>query len=358
MSLLQLKTENIRAIGLMSGTSLDGLDIAYCEFQFIEGQWFYRFIEAETIPYSGWWKKRLSNVFYGTAEEFSKTHVDLGHYFGQEIMLFSKRHHIEQIDLIASHGHTVFHNPKQQFTTQIGDLAAINAISGLPTVGDFRTKDLALGGNGAPLVPIGDEKLFNSYSSCVNLGGFANISFAKNKERLAFDCCPVNLAINYFSDKIDLPYDAEGQIAANHPVDIDALIRLNQLHFYQSQAPKSLGREWFEDNFLSIITAEHLDPKTAISTCTEHAAIQIAKHLLPGKNLITGGGAYNDYLLKRIQHHAIEGVHLVKPEAQLIEFKEAMIFAFLGTLKLLGEVNVLKSVTGAKIDHSSGAIYL
>jgi anhydro-N-acetylmuramic acid kinase len=358
MSLIPLNKSSIHAIGLMSGTSLDGLDIAYCNFQFTENQWTYKIINAETIPYSGWWKKKLHNLFSGSAEEYSKTNTDLGHYFGQEILLFQKRHHINQVDLIASHGHTIFHNPKQQFTSQIGDLSAINAITNCPTIGDFRTKDLALGGNGAPLVPIGDAMLFSKYASCVNLGGFANISFSKSKTRIAFDCCPVNMAINHFASELNLPFDDKGLIAANNAVDLDILERLNRLNFYQNEPPKSLGREWFEDSFLPLLSSKDLDPRVAISTCTEHAAIQIGKQLVPGNNLITGGGAYNDFLIKRIKHHTSNAVKLIIPESNLIEFKEALIFAFLGNLKALGEINVLKSVTGAKIDHSSGAIYL
>lgn len=358
MQLIKKDSTEIKAIGLMSGTSLDGLDIAYCSFKWQNNQWQYRLMQAETIPYSSWWKKRLETIFEGSAEDYAKTHVDFGHYCGQEVLLFMEKHAISDVHLIASHGQTVFHNPQQQYTSQIGDLSAINAVTKLPVVGDFRSKDIALGGQGAPLVPIGDRFLFSEYVSCINLGGFANTSYELNGARIAFDICPVNIALNHFCQMLNVPFDKDGNIARQNNIHHDCLSRLNHLNYYHLTPPKSLGREWMEDTFLPILLNEELGPEDAIATCTEHAAYILGKSLKPGKNLITGGGAYNTYLIELIQKYAPLDAKIHLPESNIIEFKEALIFAFLGVLRMLGEPNVLKSVTGAKMDHSSGAIYL
>ncbi len=358
MKTLLEKTQNIRAIGLMSGTSLDGLDIAYCQFSLENDQWTYQINQAETIPYSQWWQKRLAGLTAASAEELAKTHADFGHHCAREVQLFLERNQIKELDLIASHGHTIFHNPNQQYTYQIGEASVINCVTGVPTVSDFRIKDIALGGQGAPLVPIGDRYLFGQYQSCVNLGGFANISYEKNNARIAYDCCPLNIVINHFAKKCDVDFDEDGVIARDSDIDGDLLLRLNSLQYYQQAPPKSLGKEWVDSFVLPIIQASEVNPKVAIATFTEHAAFIIASQLIPGRNLFTGGGTFNKFLIDRIEHLSTTDKKIIIPNDFEICFKEALIFAFLGCLKLMGKPNVLKSVTGAKIDHSSGAIYL
>jgi len=341
-------------IGLMSGTSLDGLDICYAAFT-EKNNWEYKILTAATLSYSDFWKEKLSGANSLSAEEILALNSEYGFYLGKEVQNFISENNIQKIDVIASHGHTIFHQPENKFTFQIGDGRAIKQITNFPVVYDFRMQDVLLGGNGAPLVPIGDRLLFSQYDACLNLGGFSNISFEKNSQRVAFDICPVNFVLNFLCEKIHLQFDKNGEIARNHSVDEVGLKKLNQLDFYQQIGPKSLGREWVEKNIYPILSS--LNPKIAIATFTEHAAQQIAKtcteHQIKSV-LITGGGAYNSYLLERIKFHSKSEITL--PEEQLIEFKEALIFAFMGVLRILNKNNVLASATGAAHNHCSGLL--
>lgn len=352
-------------IGVMSGTSLDGLDIAYCSFS-NKKNWEYTIIKAETIEYNTEWKNKLSTIETKSALELALLDSAYGSYIGNLVNAFIKKNKInttaafkKRTLLIASHGHTIFHQPQKRMTLQIGSGAAIAAECNLPVVNDFRSKDVALGGQGAPLVPVGDALLFNKYNACINLGGFANISFAQIKKRIAYDICPVNIVLNTLANKLGKKYDEGGIIARKGKVNIALLKQLNQLPYYNQAIPKSLGKEWVLKTIYPLLAKYKLNPIDSIATITEHAALQIAK-AIPTKKasnvLITGGGAYNTYLIERIKANTTANINI--PDKNTVEFKEALIFAFLGMLRVQNKINTLKSVTGARMDSIGGAIYL
>lgn len=283
-----------------------------------------------------------------------KLNADYGIFLGEAVKNFLKKNKIKNPHVISSHGHTVFHRPEKKFTTQIGDGRAIKIITGKPVVYDFRQQDVLLGGNGAPLVPIGDELLFGDFDACLNLGGFANISFKKNGKRTAFDVSPVNFVLNFFSEKLGKKYDENGDFARSGTVDEKILSELNQIEFYSQNRPKSLGAEWVDEFILP--KSNSMKPTDALATFTQHAAFQIRK-IFDAENignvLVTGGGAYNSYLLEKIFSGKTE---IIIPSAEIIEYKEALIFAFMGLLKTLGENNVISSATGSSQDHCTGII--
>ena len=347
-----------KVIGLMSGTSLDGLDIAFCSFELVEGKWQYEIQVAETIPYSDEWKRRLMNVEHGSALDLGYTHSEYGHLLGNFTKTFIEKHKI-QPDFVASHGHTIFHQPDKHLTFQIGDGSAIAAECLLPVISDFRTMDVALGGQGAPLVPIGDRLLFHEYDLCLNLGGFANISFEENGKRIAFDICPVNIVLNYLASRVGKLYDPSGEMAAIGNASFSLLSAFNQLPFYSKKPPKSLGKEWVVSNIFPLLNNSTIVLNDQLNTFCEHIAVQIynvTANREKGRILITGGGTYNQYLLNRIQHHCKHQV--VIPDNKTINFKEALIFAFLGVLRWREEKNCLKSVTGALTDSVGGSIFI
>lgn len=342
----------------MSGTSMDGLDIACCVFTHLGKRWNFDIKAAETIKYSDSLAEKLKNAPKASAEQLWKTHVEFGKFSGTEVKKFVTKHKLKPL-LIASHGHTVFHQPHNGFTCQIGDGSQIAAISEFPTICDFRSKDLALGGQGAPLVPIGDAFLFPEYQACLNIGGIANISFRKNKQTQAFDICPANIVFNYYAERKGKAFDKGGEFASKGTVNEIVLQKLNDLPFYKSKGHKSLGREWIEDAVISLVENNKLSTENSLATALEHCAIQVANVLNKNeiKNvLITGGGAYNTFLLKRIQAHT--KCKLIVPDKKIVEYKEALIFGLLGVLRYLEIPNCLKSVTGAKKDNIGGAIYL
>lgn len=342
------------AIGLMSGTSLDGLDICYAKFQNI-ATWEFEIIKTETIPYSSEWKNRLLNAILLSAEDLLALDKEYGFYLGEKTQEFISKNNITDLDFIASHGHTVFHQPQRKFTLQIGDGRAIKLTTKKPVIYDFRSQDVLMGGNGAPLVPIGDELLFSQYDACLNLGGFSNISLQKNHQRIAFDISPVNVVLNYFAEKLGKNYDENGDFARNGAINFKILEELNALTFYQKPAPKSLGVEFVNSEIFPLLKDEI--PENIIATFTEHIAEQIAKVFSDNQLktvLVTGGGTFNTYLLEKIRGKS--QTELIVPDENIINFKEALIFAFMGVLRLRNEVNVLCSATGSSDNHSSGII--
>ena len=342
------------AIGLMSGTSLDGLDICYAKFQNI-ANWEFEILKTETIPYSIKWKNRLQNAILLSAEDLLALDKEYGFYLGEKTQEFISKNNITDLDFIASHGHTVFHQPQRKFTLQIGDGRAIKLITKKPIIYDFRSQDVLMGGNGAPLVPIGDELLFSQYDACLNLGGFSNISLQKNHQRIAFDISPVNVVLNYFAEKLGKNYDENGDFARNGAINFKILEQLNALTFYQKPAPKSLGVEFVNSEIFPLLKDEI--PENIIATFTEHIAEQIAKVFNDNQLktvLVTGGGTFNTYLLEKIREKS--QTELIVPDENIINFKEALIFAFMGVLRLRNEVNVLCSATGSSENHCSGIL--
>jgi len=345
------------SIGCMSGTSLDGLDLVACRFTTDEA-WKFEIIKAVTIPYSHKWINKLSKAAELNALGFALLHNEFGKFIGKQVADFCSD--LPDLpDLVSSHGHTIFHQPHKKLTVQIGNGAQIAAASGLPTACDFRSLDVALKGQGAPLVPIGDELLFGEYELCLNLGGIANFSFRENDERKAFDICPANMAFNHFTKELGYEYDLDGNLGRTGVVQEELLSLLNSLDFYQLTGPKSLGREWFEKEFLPLISSFQLEHKDILRTLYEHISDQLTfsvDQYPKGKILITGGGARNVFLIELFSEKTKHKT--IVPSAQIIDFKEAIIFAFLGILRLRNEVNCLKSVTGANRNHSGGVIYL
>ncbi|MFZ4929668.1 anhydro-N-acetylmuramic acid kinase [Chryseobacterium sp. Mn2064] len=342
------------AIGLMSGTSLDGLDICLAEFE-KDNQWHFQILKAETLPYSEDWENRLRNAIHLSAEDLLELNAEYGFYLGGQVKEFIRKHHIENINLIASHGHTVFHQPHRKFTLQIGDGRAIKLETGLPVIYDFRSQDVLMNGNGAPLVPIGDELLFSEYNACLNLGGFSNISLRLNNKRIAFDIAPVNIVLNTLAQKLNKNFDENGDLARQGKIDEKLLSCLNALDFYQQSYPKSLGLEWCNQHVFPFL--EEIETLDALATFTEHIAQQISKVINENTIqdlLITGGGAYNIFLIEKIREKT--SADIILPKKEIIDYKEALIFAFMGVLKMNNEINVLSSATGSTNDHCSGVI--
>ena len=342
-------------IGLMSGTSLDGLDIVYVKFQKSDYANF-EILSAETISYSHIWKERLQSAINLDKNGTSVLHNEYGVFLGIKTKEFISKNTIQKVDFIASHGHTVFHQPENGFTLQVGDGEEILKATNCTVVTDFRTQDVQLGGQGAPLVPVGDRLLFSGYQACVNLGGFANISYERNDLRIAFDICPVNIVMNYYSNKMGLEFDDKGIIASKGTIHQGLLKELNSLTFYSKKAPKSLGLEWVQHYVFPLLDKYKLDSHNILRTFLEHVAQQISQIIQPFDTILfTGGGVYNNFLIKRIE--VLGKKNIIIPADHIINYKEALIFALLGLLKLQGQVNCLSSVTGAQKNHSSGKIF-
>ncbi|MBR5602702.1 MAG: anhydro-N-acetylmuramic acid kinase [Bacteroidales bacterium] len=349
---------DFKVIGLMSGSSLDGLDIAYVNFSHDNKTWFFQIVEAGNVPYSDYWKEQLNMAFSKDKEELKELDKEYGRYLGTITKRFIEKYDMEP-KLIASHGHTIFHRPEEGFTLQIGDGQEIANATGIMTINDFRTEDVEKGGQGAPLVPIGDRHLFAEYPICLNIGGIANVSYETDNKRIAYDICMANQLLNYLAGKLGYDYDNNGKFARQGNVNQELLNIMNDNPYYSQDAPKSLGREFFENVQHKLIDDSTLSVNDLLATSTEHIAIQISNstnNLESGKMLITGGGAKNHYLIERIK--ALSKHEIVIPETLIIDYKEALIFAFLAALKMEGKINVLSSVTGASSDSSSGKIWM
>lgn len=348
----------------MSGTSLDGIDIAYIKFHY-DQKWTFKLGECETIPYSEKWVGRLRNAHTYTDKALEVLNEKYTTYLAQVIRNFIEKHQLDQsekkIDLVCSHGHTIKHEPQNQYTLQIGNLASLATLIQKTVICDFRVQDVKLGGQGAPLVPIGDQILFADYDFCVNLGGFANFSFLKNNKRLAFDNCAVNTVLNYYANQLELTYDAEGKKAREGKLHQPLLQQLNELAYYQKTHPKSLGIEWVMTECIPLIENFTISIPDKLHTYVHHVAEILANDIkkyrkqTSPKILITGGGAYHGFLIDTLEKK--ECGEIVIPNSKLIEYKEALIFGLLGVLKWEGEINVLSSVTGSIKNHSSGKVY-
>ena len=351
------KKSKYHVIGVMSGTSLDGIDLCLSSFEF-GSSWQFQITAAETYEYSEKWKERLRTAINLNSKELENLNAEYTQFLANVIQSFMEAHKIRTIDAVCSHGHTVFHQPILGKTLQIGNSPVLATYLNQTVVCDFRTQDVALGGQGAPLVPIGDALLFPEYDYCLNLGGFANISFEQNNKRIAFDICPVNIVLNHYVVPLGKAYDSEGQIAGKGTVCKPLLEALNALEFYKRQPPKSLGLEWVQSEIFPLIDTYDLEVSTVLRTVVEHCAVQLSVILKTQqlqKGLITGGGVFNTFLMQRISDLC---GHVLQPTHPLtIEFKEALVFGFLGVLRLRKEPNCLQSVTGAIHDHSSGYIY-
>ncbi|NBL63625.1 anhydro-N-acetylmuramic acid kinase [Flavobacterium sp. NST-5] len=350
--------ENYNVIGIMSGTSLDGIDLARIIFKISGEKWTFEIHETETISYPSCWLQRLKNAINFNGEELFQLNVEYTAFLGKIINGFIKKNKLENLDAVCSHGHTILHQPQNGLTLQIGNLPQIAKIIQQKVVCDFRVQDVELGGQGAPLVPIGDKILFTDYDFCLNLGGFSNVSFEENQQRIAFDISPVNTVLNFYAEKLGFAYDDEGKIARTGKISNELLSKLNALEFYQKPFPKSLGFEFVKTEILPLMETFPITDEDKLATFVEHIAMQTASALpkKSGKTLVTGGGAYNLFLMEKMQFHLPKMTFEI-PIDKMIQYKEALIFALLGVLKLRNENNVLASVTGAKQNHSSGKIF-
>ncbi|WP_343329071.1 anhydro-N-acetylmuramic acid kinase [Polaribacter staleyi] len=346
---------SVFVIGLMSGTSLDGIDLVYVKFDKNRYQDF-DILHSETVAYSEKWKSTLQNAITFSSDALKSLDIAYGKLLGEVLNGFIDKFNIENVDFIASHGHTVLHQPQDGVTLQVGDGQTIANATNLKVICDFRTQDVQLGGQGAPLVPIGDELLFSDYEFCLNLGGFSNISFHKKGRRIAYDICPVNIVLNFYANKLGVDYDESGKIASKGKINKELLEKLNALSFYTKAPPKSLGLEWVQEIVFPLIDQLETNVSSILRTFVEHIAMQIGS-VIAGSNsvLITGGGVFNSFLLERITFYA--HIKITLTSSKIIDFKEALIFAFLGLLRSDGKVNCLKSVTGASKNHSSGEIF-
>jgi len=348
-----------RVIGLMSGSSLDGLDMAYCFFEKDEDNWKFSITHADCVSYSKEWIKRLHTARGLDGRSLWQLHTDYGHLLSSLVKAFIAKHNLKSnVDLVASHGHTIFHFPVEQFTTQIGDGASLAVGTCIPVACDFRSSDIALGGQGTPIVPIGDLLLFKEYNYLLNLGGIANLSIRKNDNIIAFDICVVNQVLNHYASQNGQEYDKDGAMAASGQICQPLLDAMNTLEYYQKPNPKSLDNGFSRDVLIPLIDSFDISIEDKLHTYCEHIAYQIGTHIPAsdgGKLFITGGGAFNTYLTGRIAAHSSLPVHI--PSDEIVQYKEALVIAFLGLLRWRNEPNVLSSVTGASRDSIGGALY-
>ena len=357
-----------RAIGLMSGSSLDGLDIAFVEFQEQGGKWSYEILQADCYAYTNEWVAKLSDAINLSARDYQLLHTEYGHYTGQQVNKFIEAHQLHyKVAVVASHGHTTFHIPDKKMTAQLGDGAAIAAETQLPVVTDLRAMDVAFSGQGAPIVPIGEKLLLGDYNFFLNLGGIANISLNAEKY-VAYDICPANRVLNMLVNQLRKEYDDGGQIAATGTVNNELLEKLNALEYYKQPYPKSLANDFGTDVVYPIIKDSNLEIKDALRTYVEHIVVQIRESISTSGNfkpqtsnlklLASGGGGFNTFLIQRLSDSLKElNVEVIVPDKKLVNFKEALIMAFIGVLRWRQEYNVLSSVTGAARDSIGGALW-
>ncbi|MBO6606843.1 anhydro-N-acetylmuramic acid kinase [Psychroserpens sp.] len=342
-------------IGVMSGTSLDGIDIAHVTF-YKASEWQFKINHAITVAYSDDWNLILKDLVTLDVDEIQNIDISYTEYLATILNDYINSIPELTVDFISSHGHTALHQPAKQITYQIGNLPILSKLLGRTVVCDFRVQDVKLGGQGAPLVPIGDRLLFPEYDACINLGGFANTSFERNGNRIAFDICPVNIVLNYYAEQLGKSFDDEGQIARKGKTNTKLLNQLNDHSYYRAEPPKSLGLEWVKEHVFPVLDQSGSSIQDILCTYVEHISIQISETIANGsKVIITGGGAFNTYLLECLSK--LKSVNYIVPSNSVVNYKEALIFGLLGVLKLRGEINCLSSVTGARHDHSSGVIY-
>lgn len=349
-------------VGLMSGTSGDGLDLAFCKF-WKKDSWSFEIQKADTIPFPEKLGKSLQSAHLLDAASLEILDIEFGTWMGNMVKALCDESGL-QPSIIASHGHTVFHQPHKGMTKQIGDGFALWQASGIPVINDFRKLDVILGGQGAPLVPVGDALLFPDYDYALNLGGIANISMEVDKQRKAFDTCPFNLLLNHMAQKAGKAFDANGDLAREGKVNAELLAALEKLPYYKLSGARSLGREDIEKDFIPTLESLNASVPDTLATLSEHFAKSISQILLQQKNtgdkqklLVTGGGAYNAFFIESLSAKIHPRIALSLPESQIIDFKEALVFAFLGVLRWRGENNCLASVTAASRDSSGGTMF-
>lgn len=350
------------ALGLMSGTSLDGLDLACCRFRQTPSGWLYDVLAAESVAYTTAWENDLREAVHWPAVELGVLDIRYGRWLGEQVNPFLRKHQLK-VDLVASHGHTIHHRPELGLTVQIGHGRALADACRQNVVCDFRTRDVLHGGQGAPLAPVGDQELFYAYDICLNLGGFSNLSFVQDGKRYAYDTGMANMPLNDLARQAGKNYDHAGQMARSGKLIPELWNALNALPYYQKPFPKSTGYEWYLREVSPLLKASEAGIPDKLHTMTQHIAYVIARDLTAisrGKNvstLATGGGALNTFLIEALRQKLPKHIKLIIPERQLIDYKEAIIFALMGVMRLRGEANCLPSVTGARRAVSGGELF-
>lgn len=345
----------------MSGTSMDGLDIAHCELTEQEnGKWEYKINVAKTVAYNDLWRLRLSKLRNQNALNVHKTDRYFGEYIGELINEFLSENNLDA-DLIGSHGHTIFHQPENNISFQIGSASAISAVTDIPTVANFRMMDVVKYGEGAPISGTGDRLLFGEFDMCLNLGGFANISGSVDGEAVAYDVCPCNILLNRIAREFGQEYDEDGKIAEQGGIDYDLLSDLNSIEYYDLPYPKSLGREWINEHFWFRVRQSDAGKEDRMKTLVDHIAQQVGNNIeklaqdsATSRVYVTGGGAYNKVLIDHLRTHT--DAEIVVPEPVVIEYKEALIFGLLAVLRVQNKTNILSSYTGAEMDSVAGEL--
>lgn len=358
-----------RVIGIMSGSSLDGLDTAFVELEETGGKWSYEIKSASCKPYNSEWLEKLQKATTLSAYDYLVLHSAYGKYIGEAINEFINNNDLHhKVQLIASHGHTTFHAPDLGMTAQLGDGAAIAATTQINVVSDLRAMDVAFGGQGAPIVPIGEKLLLSDYALCLNLGGIANLSFKSDAGYIAFDVCAANRVMNMLAQLQGKEYDEDGAIAASGKVDTALLMKLNALTYYEKPCPKSLSNSFGTDEVFPFVQSFSLSIADKLRTYAEHVVVQIrnAVTLISEKSkienrklLVTGGGAFNTFLITRLKEVLNDmNIEVIVPDAMLVSYKEALVMALIGVLRWREEYNVLHTVTGAKRSSIGGAVWI
>ncbi len=348
----------------MSGSSLDGLDLVFASFDVSGSSWTYEILAADCYPYPPEWLQRLETATALPAGDYQQLHCDYGRYLGEQVNRFVETYQLHyKVQLVGSHGHTTFHRPESGMTHQLGDGAALAATCGINVVSDLRSMDVALGGQGAPIVPIGEKWLLGDFSWFLNIGGIANLS-RNGDPYMAFDVCPANRVLNLLAATTGQPYDAGGATARSGQVHPGLLEQLSQLPYYRQSPPKSLANSFGTDVVFPLLQTADLSAADSLCTYTEHIAQQVQQAIQvlppvdgPARLLVTGGGAFNTYLLERMRSLVPE-LELVVPDEQLVQYKEALIMAFMAVLRWREENNVWHTVTGARRSSVGGAIWM
>lgn len=353
--------DSYKIIGLMSGTSLDGLDLAFCDIALVDGNWKFNLLASKSVDYDDLLRKRLKQSIDLSALDLLQLNNEYGSWLGEQVVAFVEENQLE-VDFVSSHGHTVFHQPEKGLTYQIGSGQHLANACGIDVVCDFRTKDLTLGGQGAPLVPIGDKHLLSEYNFCLNLGGISNVSFTLIEERVAYDIGIANMVLNHLMSPQGKAYDDEGAIARSGELSGLLFDQLNELPYYKLRFPKSTGYEWFCEEVMPIVDQSNAKLADKLCTCVHHIAFQVAEAVRKfsspqSRMLVTGGGAHNIFLIEKLRFYLNDHVEVVIPDKSIVNFKEAIVFGLMGVLRWRGETNCLRSVTGASSDSSAGVIF-
>ena len=360
-------------LGLMSGSSLDGLVIAYCNITWDGDRvTHWKLLESETLPFSDKWKNRLRELPNQNGLIFAKTNTYFGHYMGGLVNEFIENYRIKELDFIASHGHTIFHDPEHRISIQIGDGAALASQTGYTTICDFRTQDVAMDGEGAPLSPLADRYMFHNYDFYLNIGGIANVSAnTGNDNWVAMDCCAANQVLNLLAEELGSEFDNNGSFASRGSVNEKLLGQVSDFSYYSNPYPKSMSNGWIREKIIPLYREAECSSEDKLATACEHIAIEISNSIqdiinkegfirTSYKMLLTGGGVFNNYLVQTIHAYCNRSldIDLLMPDASIINFKEAMLMALLGVLRVEKVPNSMKAITGAKMDTINGAIHV